>query len=150
MLKGEKETVAVCWPGLPEDEVLDMIRMDGLIRSNASVKLGEAIEVSPINVAEATRVVLAPSQPVRFQKGFEQYVKQQIINKPITRGDILVVASIGQGLQFVPSLSAISRPIPKIAPMETKNGIRNGKITIMPNPKIIIAAPLVVSMSGAS
>ncbi len=101
LLKGEKETVAVCWPGLQEDEVLDMVRMDGLIRSNAGVKLGEAIEICPINVPEATRVVLAPSQPVRFQKGFEQYVKQQITNKPITRGDMLVVASIGQGLQFV-------------------------------------------------
>ncbi|MFW9807351.1 MAG: CDC48 family AAA ATPase, partial [Candidatus Thorarchaeota archaeon] len=28
------------------------------------------------------------------------YVKQQIINKSITRGDIILVASIGQGLQF--------------------------------------------------
>ena len=42
---------------------------------------------------------------------------------------------------LVSSLSAISRPIPKSAPTETKNGIRNGKITIMPNPKITIAAP---------
>ncbi len=51
---------------------------------------------------------------------------------------------------FVPSLSAISRPIPKSAPMETKNGIRSGNITSMPTPKSIAAAPLPVSMSGAS
>ena len=100
LLKGAKETVAVAWPSLKEDEVLDMVRMDGLIRTNAGVKLGEIVEVSKTTVAEATRIVLAPSQPVRFQPGFENYVKQQIINKPITRGDIILVSSIGQGLQF--------------------------------------------------
>ncbi|MGY5855111.1 MAG: CDC48 family AAA ATPase [Candidatus Thorarchaeota archaeon] len=100
LLKGAKETVAVAWPSLKEDEVLDMVRMDGLIRTNAGVKLGEIVDVSKTTVAEATRVVLAPSQPVRFQPGFENYVKQQMINKPITRGDIILISSIGQGLQF--------------------------------------------------
>lgn len=100
LLKGQKETVAVAWPSLKEDEVLDMVRMDGLIRTNAGARLGEMVEVSKTTVPEATRVVLAPNQPVRFQQGFENYVKQQIINKPITRGDIILVASIGQGLQF--------------------------------------------------
>ncbi|MFW9833478.1 MAG: CDC48 family AAA ATPase [Candidatus Thorarchaeota archaeon] len=100
LLKGQKETVAVVWPSLKEDEVLDMVRMDGLIRSNAGARLGEMVEVSKTTVPEAARVVLAPNQPVRFQQGFENYVKQQIINKPITRGDIILIASIGQGLQF--------------------------------------------------
>ncbi|MHA2396718.1 MAG: AAA family ATPase, partial [Candidatus Thorarchaeota archaeon] len=100
LLKGAKETVAVAWPSLKEDEVLDMVRMDGLIRNNAGARLGEMVEVSKTTISEATRVVLAPSQPVRFQQGFENYVKQQMINKPITRGDIILISSIGQGLQF--------------------------------------------------
>ncbi|MHA1654722.1 MAG: CDC48 family AAA ATPase [Candidatus Thorarchaeota archaeon] len=106
LLKGTKETVAVCWPALKEDEVLDMVRMDGLIRTNAGVKLGEMVEISPVNVPEGTRVVLAPSQPVRFQRGFEEYVKHQLMNKPITRGDIIMIASIGQGLQFTVTAAA--------------------------------------------
>jgi transitional endoplasmic reticulum ATPase len=100
LLKGAKETVAVAWPSLKEDEVLDMVRMDGLIRNNAGARLGEMVEVSKTNVPEATRIVLAPSQPLRFQQGFENYVKQQIINKPLTRGDVILISSIGQGLQF--------------------------------------------------
>ncbi|TFG09378.1 AAA family ATPase [Candidatus Thorarchaeota archaeon] len=100
LLKGSKETIAICWPSLKEDEVLDMIRMDGLIRKNAGVKLGEMVEVSAVTVPEATRVVFAPSQPVRFQSGFQQYVKQQILNRPVTRGDVVIITSIGQGLQF--------------------------------------------------
>jgi transitional endoplasmic reticulum ATPase len=100
LLKGAKETVAVAWPSLKEDEVLDMIRMDGLIRNNAGARLGEMVEVNKTNVPEATRIVLAPTQPLRFQQGFENYVKQQIINKPLTRGDVILISSIGQGLQF--------------------------------------------------
>jgi transitional endoplasmic reticulum ATPase len=100
LVKGTKETIAVCWPSLKEDEVLDMVRMDGLIRSNAGVKLGEIIEVSTVNVPDATRVVIAPGQPVRFQPGFENYLKQQILNRPITKGDTILISSIGQGMQF--------------------------------------------------
>jgi len=100
LVKGAKETIAVCWPSLKEDEVLDMVRMDGLIRSNAGVKLGELVEVSSVNVPDATRVVIAPGQPVRFQQGFENYLKQQILNRPITKGDTILISSIGQGMQF--------------------------------------------------
>jgi transitional endoplasmic reticulum ATPase len=101
LLKGGKETIAVAWPSLKEDEVLDMVRMDGLIRNNAGVRLGEMVEVSKTDVPEATRVVIAPSQPMRFQPGFEDYVKQQIMSKPVTRGDVILVSAIGSGLQFV-------------------------------------------------
>jgi transitional endoplasmic reticulum ATPase len=99
-VKGTKETIAVCWPSLKEDEVLDMVRMDGLIRANSGVKLGEMVEVSSVNVPDATRVVLAPSQPVRFQTGFDNYLKQQILNRPVTKGDTILISSIGQGMQF--------------------------------------------------
>ncbi|MFX1416182.1 MAG: AAA family ATPase, partial [Promethearchaeota archaeon] len=118
LLRGAKETVAVCWPSLKEDEILDMVRMDGLIRSNAGVKLGEMVEVAIVNVPEATRVVLAPSQPVRFQPGFEEYIKQQIMNRPVTRGDIILIASIGQGLQFTATSVGPGKHV-KITP-ETK------------------------------
>jgi len=100
LVKGTKETIAVCWPSLKEDEVLDMVRMDGLIRNNAGVRLGEMVEVNSVNVPDATRVVIAPSQPVRFQPGFENYLKQQILNRPITKGDTILISSIGQGMQF--------------------------------------------------
>ncbi len=111
LLKGTKETVAVAWPSLKEDEVLDMVRMDGLIRNNAGVRLGEMIEISKTTIPEATKIVLAPGQPVRFQQGFENYVKQQMINKPITRGDVILISSIGQGLQFTATTVSPSKHV---------------------------------------
>jgi transitional endoplasmic reticulum ATPase len=111
LLKGTKETVAVAWPSLKEDEVLDMVRMDGLIRNNAGARLGEMVDVNKTTIPEATKVVLAPGQPVRFQQGFENYVKQQIINKPITRGDVILISSIGQGLQFTATAVSPSKHV---------------------------------------
>ena len=98
--KGQNETGSMAWPGLQEDEVLDMIRMDGLIRNNAGARLGEVVEISKVTIQDATRVTLAPNQQIRFQPGFEDYVKQQMINKPVTRGDEILIASIGKGLRF--------------------------------------------------
>ncbi len=118
LLKGSKETVAICWPSLKEDEVLDMIRMDGLIRANAGVKLGEMVEVSAVTIPEASRVVLAPSQPVRFESGFANYVKQQILNRPVTRGDIVIISSIGQGLQFTVTAAAPGKHVRVVAGTE--------------------------------
>ncbi len=118
LLKGSKETVAICWPSLKEDEVLDMIRMDGLIRANAGAKLGEMVEVSSVTLPEASRVVFAPSQPVRFESGFANYVKQQILNRPVTRGDIVIISSIGQGLQFTVTAAAPGKHVRMVAGTE--------------------------------
>ncbi|TFG96028.1 AAA family ATPase, partial [Candidatus Thorarchaeota archaeon] len=101
LLKGTKETVAICWPSMKEDEVLDMIRMDGLIRLNAGVKLGETIEVSKVIVPDAKRLTLAPNQPVRFRPDDAQRLKQMILNRPITRGDIIQIMTPGGGLQLM-------------------------------------------------
>jgi transitional endoplasmic reticulum ATPase len=101
LLKGTKETVAICWPSLKEDEVLDMIRMDGLIRLNTGVKLGESVEVSKVIVPDAKRVTLAPSQPVRFRPDDAQRLKQMILNRPVTRGDMIQIMTPGGGLQLM-------------------------------------------------
>ncbi|MCK5389525.1 MAG: AAA family ATPase, partial [Candidatus Thorarchaeota archaeon] len=99
LIKGTKETVAICWPSLKEDEVLDMIRMDGLIRNNTGVKLGEMVEISKIEIPDAKRVVLAPNQPLQFRPGDAQRLKQMILNRPVTRGDIIHIMTPGGGLQ---------------------------------------------------
>ncbi|TFG33367.1 AAA family ATPase [Candidatus Thorarchaeota archaeon] len=101
LIKGSKETVAICFPAMREDEILDMVRIDSLVRNNAGVKLGEAVEVSKATIPDATRIVFAPNQPLRFPPGFDQHFKQQILNRPITRGDVVLFASIGQAHPFL-------------------------------------------------
>lgn len=44
-IKGKRVTAAIAVPGYSEDEGIDVVRMDGLIRGNARVGIGEYVEV---------------------------------------------------------------------------------------------------------
>ncbi len=44
---GKRNTAAMAFPAYPEDEGLDILRMDGLVRSNARVGIGEAWDPAP-------------------------------------------------------------------------------------------------------
>ena len=103
LIKGTKETVAICFPAMREDDILDMVRIDSIVRNNAGVKLGEVIEVSKATVPDAARIVFGPTQPLRFPPGFDEHFKQQMLNRPVTRGDVVLFAAIGQAHPFVVS-----------------------------------------------
>src|SRR3972149_9870805 len=59
-LKGERNTSAMVGRSYPQDEGLDVIRMDGLLRTNAKTSLGEYVEVTKAEWKEAKKVTLAP------------------------------------------------------------------------------------------
>ncbi|UCE09528.1 MAG: CDC48 family AAA ATPase [Candidatus Thorarchaeota archaeon] len=101
LIRGQKETVATSWPAQPEDDTLDIVRMDGLIRGNAGVKLNDIVHISSIAVPEAKRVVIAPVDQIRFGEPFVNFAKRQIINKAVTRGDMLSIGTIGTAIRFV-------------------------------------------------
>ena len=58
---GQRHTAVIPIPPFPEDEDLEIIRLDGLQRGKAGVSAGERIEVRRAQVKPATRVVLGPA-----------------------------------------------------------------------------------------
>ena len=74
-IEGKKTTVAIVWPAYQEDSGLDIIRMDGVTRSNAKVSIGDTVIVRKAEAKQASRIILAPTTPLRFDEGFEDYVK---------------------------------------------------------------------------
>lgn len=58
-LRGKRLTVAIAGPHHVEAG-LDVIRMDGITRTNADTSIGELIEVAKAEVHEAQRVAIAP------------------------------------------------------------------------------------------
>ena len=40
-IKGKKTTAAIAWPAYPEDKDKRLVRMDGYLRRNANVSLGD-------------------------------------------------------------------------------------------------------------
>ena len=58
-IKGKKRTVAKCLP-LASDEKEGIIRIDGLIRRNAGVSIGDTVSLRKVSAANAQSVVVKP------------------------------------------------------------------------------------------
>ncbi|AJC70986.1 ATPase AAA [Thermococcus guaymasensis DSM 11113] len=98
---GTKNTAAVVWPAYPEDEGLGIIRMDGTIRKNAGVGLGDEVTVRKAEVKEARKVIVAPTEPIRFGGDFVEWLHSRLVGRPVVRGDYIKVGILGQELTFV-------------------------------------------------
>ncbi|OWJ53871.1 CDC48 family AAA ATPase [Pyrodictium delaneyi] len=94
--------VAQVWPLHPDEADRNIIRIDGFIREAIGASIGDMVTVrKAANVQPATRVVLAPTEPIRFSRDFVEYVKEYLIRKPVTRGETIIIPVLGSGLRLV-------------------------------------------------
>ena len=100
-LVGKKSALAIVWQAHPDDEGLDMIRMDGILRQNVGVGLGEKVRIEQVQTKVAKKIVLAPQEAVRYSVGFDQYVKKRLIGKPILKGNLLPVGIFGTSIPLI-------------------------------------------------
>ncbi len=76
----------------PEDEGLELLRIDGLQRANAGVGSGDFVEFRKIESKPATRVVFAPAQQNLRLQGSSQALKRTFIGRPFCQGDVVATA----------------------------------------------------------
>ncbi|GAA4769899.1 CDC48 family AAA ATPase [Stakelama sediminis] len=93
-IAGKRATPAIAVYPYPEDEGLEIIRIDGLQRANAGVGSGEFVEIRKADPKPATRVVFAPAQKNLRLQGSSEALKRTFFNRPLCQGD--VVATVGQ------------------------------------------------------
>ena len=93
-LSGKRATAAIAMAAYDEDQALDVVRLDGLQRSNAEVGSGEHVTIEVAQSRAATRVVFAPASREMRLQGPTQALKRNFFRKPITAGDL--VATTGQ------------------------------------------------------
>jgi transitional endoplasmic reticulum ATPase len=94
-IKGQKITAAIYWPGYQEDFGKSIIRIDGFTRGNASVSIDEKVDVRRIEVGKARRVNIAPTEPLRITGG-EEYLKELLNGRVISRGDLIPLSIMGR------------------------------------------------------
>jgi len=97
---GKRSTVAIVWPPYKEDDGQGVVRVDGEIRRNAGVTVGEYLRLSKTIAKPATKIVLSPFEALPFVGDFGRIVRGQLINMPVAKGDIIVVPVLGMGVEL--------------------------------------------------
>jgi len=103
-LKGKRATAALVWQAHPQDEGMNIVRMDGYLRQNTGVGLGDKITLKKAELKEAKKVVLAPTQPMKYSPGFDQFVKKKMVGRAINRGDTIFIGVFGTSFPLVAAL----------------------------------------------
>src|SRR5438876_223003 len=93
---------------MQEDEGKGIIRIDGLVRRNVGVGLGDKVEVRKAEVLPAERITIAPiiseGHKISFGQGIENFVKRGLLKRPLNKGDVVIVPGIalmGGALPFM-------------------------------------------------
>ena len=100
MIEGSRHTAVIVYNGYPEDENRGTIRIDGSTRKNAGVGLDEKVSLRKIVPKPATKVTLAPTQPLKILGG-EDFLVQSLEGRPIVKGDLIEVNIMGRKFDLV-------------------------------------------------
>src|ERR1700726_2029188 len=97
-IRGKRRTVAKCLPLYPSDEGRGIVRIDGLIRNNSGVAIGDMVTVKKVKAQPAEKVVVAPLEAVPPID--QRYLADALEGIPVTKGDNVMVAYFGGRLTF--------------------------------------------------
>jgi len=96
-IEGKGVTAAVALPPIPEDEGLEIIRLDGLQRANAGVGIGDHVEIRPAEMQPARKITLAPAQKNIRLSGSAEALRRTLLQRPLMAGDFISTAVYGRG-----------------------------------------------------
>tara|TARA_Y100001954_G_scaffold228145_1_gene272147 strand:- start:17314 stop:19353 length:2040 start_codon:yes stop_codon:yes gene_type:complete len=96
---------------------MDIIRVDGIIRKNAGVSLGDRVTVSKVDAKVCTKLVLSPvmanKQKVKFGPGIEGFARRGLNKRPVVAGDRI----------FIPGMTLFAEALPFAVLQTTPKGI---------------------------
>src|SRR5438876_5269158 len=97
-IRGKRRTVAKCLPLYPSDEGKGIVRVDGLVRNNAGVAIGDTVVVRKIKAVPAEKVIVAPLEAIPPID--ERYLADALESVPLIKGDNVMVPYFGGRLTF--------------------------------------------------
>jgi transitional endoplasmic reticulum ATPase len=117
-ISGEnRSTAAIYWRSRPEDAKMDIIRVDGIIRKNAGVSLGDRVTVTKVEAKDCTKLTISPvmanKQKVKFGPGIEGFARRGLAKRPVVAGDRI----------FIPGMTLFAEALPFAVVQTTPKGI---------------------------
>lgn len=88
-IEGGELTAGIAVEGYSQDQGLDILRIDGLIRNNASTSIGDYVKVRKAKTKEAKKVTIGPASDKLRLQGSGQSLKKVLGGRPLTTGDVL-------------------------------------------------------------
>ena len=88
-VRGKQSTAATALAAHPEDAGIEVVRMDGLLRSNAGVGIGETAELAKAEWKPAERILLAPASEGVHLQGSGGALLPTLLHRPLVKGDVV-------------------------------------------------------------
>ena len=102
--------------------------MDGIIRKNAGVSLGDKVSIRKVETQPCQKLILSPvmakQQKVRFGPGIEGFARRGLNKRPVVSGDRI----------FIPGMTLFAEALPFQIVQTTPKGI----VQVLPDTEIII------------
>jgi transitional endoplasmic reticulum ATPase len=101
---GKKRTAAKVMPTYPENRGKSLIQIDGIIRNNALVGIGDNVCVGKIVAEKAEKITLAPiehGQPWLGGEKAVEHVRKLLEGLPLVEGDQVRLNFLGSSVSFV-------------------------------------------------
>jgi len=103
-ITGKKKTAAKVMPTYPENRGKDLIQIDGIIRNNVFVGIGDSVYIGRIHAEKAEKIVLASlEQDQPWLKGEKNtdHMKKLLEGLPLVKGDQLRLNLLGTSASFI-------------------------------------------------
>ena len=104
--EGSKSTQGIVWRCRPIDDELGVVRIDGIIRKNAGISLGDRVSLVKVDPQPCELLVISPRtgrrEKVVFENDISGFVRRGLNKRPFVVGDRV----------FVPGLTISSEAFP--------------------------------------
>ena len=109
-IQGQRKTYSKCLAGPEKNYAHGILNIDGLIRSNAGINIGNRIYIKKILATRAKKITIAPLEITPFIE--ESEIKEALTWFPIIQGDNVVFENLDgyaffRVLETIPSNSAL-------------------------------------------
>ena len=97
-IQGQRKTYSKCLASPKKNHVNGILNIDGLIRSNAGIKIGNRIYIKKILATRAKKITIAPLEITSFVE--ESEIKEALTLLPIIRGDNIMFENLDEPVFF--------------------------------------------------
>lgn len=90
-LRGRKKSAGIIHPLAGNETKENIIRIDGIMRKNLKIGIGDNVIVKKVEEQTAKTIILAPFYKMNENEVSPEYIKEKLLNFPVCNGDILQV-----------------------------------------------------------